>query len=158
VGITVRQMAGLEEALGTKVRGGQQLQAYNAIYGPVGDDGYPQTLFDRKTGTIDKTVAAYWRDQGYDLNHYLKQNWPTIGKDLAGKIHVYVGDMDNYFLNLAVYKMEDAMKTFSAPRPSAVFEYGRPMKPHGWQPFTNAELIRMMARHVAANATPENGR
>jgi hypothetical protein len=157
-GITVRQMAALEEALGPKVRGGQQLQAYDAIYGPVGEDGYPKPLFDRKTGTIDKTVAGYWRDQGYDLNYYLKRNWPTIGKDLVGKIHVYVGDMDNYFLNLAVYRMEDAMKGFSAPRPNAIFEYGRPMKPHGWQPFTNAELIRMMARHVAAHASPESGR
>lgn len=141
---TVRQMARLEEVLGTKVRGGQQLQAYDAVYGPLGDDGYPRPLFNRLTGTIDKSVAAYWRDHGYDLNWYLQQNWSRIGPSLAGKIRVYVGDMDNFFLNLAVYKMEETMKAFRDPPANAVFEYGRPMKPHGWQPFTNAEMLRMM--------------
>ena len=142
---TVRQLARLEEVLGSRVRGGQQLQAYDAVYGPVADDGYPQPLFDRRTGTIDKSVAAYWRDHGYDLNYYVEQNWSRIGKDLAGKIHVYVGDMDNYYLNLAVYRMQHTLESLTGPKADAVFEYGRPMKPHGWQPFTNAELIRIMA-------------
>ena len=143
-GTTVRQLARLEEVLGTKVRGGQQLQAYDAVYGPLGDDGYPKPLFDRLTGTIDKSVAAYWRDNGYDLNWYLKQNWSRIGRNLTGKIRVYTGDMDNFYLNLAVYRMEETMKTFTDPPANAIFEYGRPMKPHGWQPFTNAEMVRMM--------------
>ena len=143
-GTTVRQLARLEEVLGTKVRGGQQLQAYDAVYGPLGDDGYPKPLFNRLTGTIDKSVAQYWRDNGYDLNWYLKQNWSRIGRHLSGKIRVYTGDMDNYFLNLAVYRMEETMKTFTEPAANATFEYGRPMKPHGWQPFTNADMLRMM--------------
>jgi len=142
---TVRQLARLEEVLGPRVRGGQQLQAYDAVYGPVGEDGYPKPLFDRTTGTIDKSVAAYWRDHGYDLTYYVKQNWSKIGKDLAGKIHVYVGDMDNYYLNLGVYDLQEALATVTEPKADAVFEFGRPMKPHGWQPFTNAEMIRMMA-------------
>jgi hypothetical protein len=157
-GTTVRQLAQLEEALGTRVRGGQQLQAYDAIYGPVGEDGYPKPLFDRTTGTIDQQVAGYWRDQGYDLNDYLKRHWSTIGKDLAGKIKVYVGDMDNFYLNLAVYKLEESMRGFTGPRAGAVFQYGRPLKPHGWQPVTNTELIRMMARQVASRANVEGDR
>jgi S-formylglutathione hydrolase FrmB len=151
---TVRQMARLEEVLGSRVRGGQQLQAYDAAYGPVADDGYPKPLFDRRTGTIDKAVAAYWRDNGYDLNHYLEKNWSTIGRDLNGKIHVYTGDMDNYYLNLAVYKMEATIKRLGG---EAVFEYGRPLKPHGWQPFTNAELIRMMARMAPKRPATDGG-
>jgi hypothetical protein len=150
--ITVRQMAQLEEVLGSRVRGGQQLQAYDAVYGPVAEDGYPKPLFDRKTGTIDKTVVAYWRDNGYDLNHYLATNWSRIGRDLDGKITVWVGDMDNYFLNLAVYKMEE---TFRRLNGKATFRYGRPMKPHGWQPVSNAEMIRQMARHIARTARTE---
>jgi hypothetical protein len=149
---TVRQMAQLEEVLGSRVRGGQQLQAYDAVYGPVAEDGYPKPLFDRVTGTIDKSVAAYWRDNGYDLNHYLEKNWARIGPDLDGKITVWTGDMDNYFLNLAVYKMEE---TFKRLKGRATFEYGRPMKPHGWQPVSNAEMIRQMARHVARRANVE---
>jgi hypothetical protein len=141
---TVRQMARLEEVLGTKVRGGQQLQAYDAVYGPLGEDGYPKPLFNRHTGTIDKSVAAYWRDNGYDLTWYLRQNWSRIGKSLSGKIRVYTGDMDNFYLNLAAYRMEETMKSFTDPPANAIFEYGRPLKPHGWQPFTNAEMVRMM--------------
>lgn len=141
---TVRQLARLEEVLGTRVRGGQQLQAYDAVYGPVGDDGYPRPLFDRLTGTIDKSVAQYWRDNGYDLTWYLKQNWSRIGRSLSGKIRVYTGDMDNFYLNLAVYRLEETMKAFTDPPANATFEYGRPMKPHGWQPFTNAEMLRLM--------------
>ena len=149
---TVRQMAQLEQVLGSRVRGGQQLEAYDATYGPVAEDGYPKPLFDRTTGTIDKSVAAYWRDNGYDLNDYLEKNWPKIGRDLNGKITVWVGDMDNYFLNLAVYKMEATFKRLDG---KATFQYGRPMKPHGWQPVTNAEMVRQMARHVAKRASVE---
>ena len=150
---TVRQMAQLEQVLGSRVRGGQQLEAYDATYGPVAEDGYPKPLFDRTTGTIDKSVAAYWRDNGYDLNYYLEKNWAKIGKDLNGKITVWVGDMDNYFLNLAVYKMEE---TFKRLKGRATFQYGRPMKPHGWQPVTNAEMVRQMSRHVANRASVES--
>lgn len=150
--ISVRQMAQLEEVLGSRVRGGQQLQAYDAVYGPVAEDGYPKPLFDRQTGTIDKSVAAYWRDNGYDLTHYLKQNWSRIGKDLNGKITVWVGDMDNYFLNLGVYQMEEAFKQLGG---KATFQYGRPMKPHGWQPVSNAEMVRQMSRYLAAHASVE---
>ncbi len=150
--IGVRMMAQLEEVLGSRVRGGQQLQAYDAAYGPVGEDGYPKPLFDRTTGTIDKSVAAYWRDNGYDLTHDLRQNWNRIGKDLNGKITVWVGDMDNYFLNLGVYKMEEAFKDLKG---KATFQYGRPMKPHGWQPIPNADLVKEMSRYIARRATVE---
>ena len=139
---TMRQMSQLEDALGSHGRSAQQFEAWEAVYGPVGEDGYPQPLFDKKTGKIDKTVAKYMRDHGYDLSAYLQQNWAKIGPMLKGKIHVYVGDMDNYYLNLAVYLLEDFLKTTDA---QAVFEYGRPMKGHGWQPMSNAELVRMMA-------------
>ena len=65
--------------------------------------------------------------------------------------------MDNYYLNLAVYKMEDFLKKTRNPYYAGSIEYGRPMKGHGWQPMTDAELVRMMAAHVAAHApTGEN--
>jgi len=60
--------------------------------------------------------------------------------------------MDNYYLNLAVYLLEDYLKSTENPKANAVFEYGRPMKPHGWQPFTNAELVRMMADRINQTA------
>ncbi len=145
---TMREMAQLENALGSKGRSAGQLEAFEAVFGPVGDDGYPKPLVDKVTGKIDHNVANYMRDHGYDLTYYTKTNWKEIGPKLTGKIHVYVGDMDTFYLNLAVYLFEDFMKTTDA---RATFEYGRPMKPHGWHPMSNAELVRMMAAQVEQN-------
>jgi hypothetical protein len=142
--LSFRMMSRLEAVLGSKARSGQQFDAWDAAYGPVGDDGYPKRLWDRATGVLDKTVAAYWHDRGDDLTWNLRQNWSRIGPQLTGKMHVYVGDMDNYYLNLGVYLMEQESKKLTNPPANFTFEYGRPMKPHGWQPFTNAELVRMM--------------
>lgn len=141
--VTVRQMSQLEAVLGSKARSGQQFDAFDASYGPAGPDGYPLRLWNRRTGTIDKEVAAYWHDH-FDLTVFLKQHWPRIGPMLTGKVHTYVGDMDNHYLQLAVYLMEEEAAKLDGPKANFVFEYGRPKKPHGWQPFTNAELMRMI--------------
>lgn len=148
VTLTMREMCRLEAVLGSNNRSGQQIAAWDAAYGPVGKDGYPRPIWDRLTGKIDREVALYMRDNGYDLRYNLEKNWSKIGNDLVGKIHVYCGDMDNYYLNLAVYQMEEFLNAADSPKAEAVFEYGRPMKPHGWQPFTNAELVRMMAERI----------
>ncbi|MGB6900085.1 MAG: hypothetical protein WBE12_15925, partial [Candidatus Acidiferrum sp.] len=60
--------------------------------------------------------------------------------------------MDNFYLNLAVYKLEEAMKSLQNPPCDCDFQYGRPMKGHGWQPTTTANLVRWMAEHVEKNA------
>ena len=93
-----------------------------------------------------RVLARQWL---YDLTYYLKIHWAKIGTSLAGKMHVYVGDMDNHYLNLAVYLMEQEVSKLKNPEANFTFEYGRPMKPHGWQPMTNAELVRMMERFRA---------
>ncbi|MBI1765016.1 MAG: hypothetical protein HYR56_26695 [Acidobacteria bacterium] len=152
VTLTMREMSRLEAVLGSNIRSGQQIAAWDAAYGPVGKDGYPRTIWDRMTGKIDREVALYMRDNGYDLRYNLEKNWSKIGPDLVDKIHVYCGDMDNYYLNLAVYQLEDFLKAAENPKAEAVFEYGRPMKPHGWQPFTNAELVRMMDARINQTA------
>jgi hypothetical protein len=152
VDVTVRQMSQLEEVLGSHGRSGQQYEAWEAVYGPVGRDGYPRPLWDKLTGKIDKEVASYMREQGYDLRYYLEQNWTKIGPQLVGKIHVFCGDMDNYYLNLAVYKLEDFLKHTNNPAYGGSFEYGRPMKGHGWTPLNQAELVRTMAEHISKNA------
>ncbi len=143
--VTNRQMSQLEAVLGSKARSGQQFDAFDASYGPVGTDGYPRRLWDRRTGHIDQEVAAYWREH-FDLTLHLKNNWVRIGPQLTGKIHTYVGDMDNHYLQLAVYLMEEETAKLQGPRANFTFEYGRPKKPHGWQPFTNAELIKMIEK------------
>jgi len=150
--VTTRAMSQLEAVLGSHGRSGQQFEAWEAVYGPVGDDGYPKPLWDKLTGKIDRGVADYMRAHGYDLSYDVRTNWPTLGPKLAGKLHLYCGDMDNFYLNLAVYLLEDFLKDTRDPPYGGSFEYGRPMTGHGWQPMTPSELLRIMAEHITRNA------
>lgn len=115
--------AHLELALGTKNRSGGQFDIWEAVYSPVGDDGYPQPLWDRLTGVIDPKVAEYWREN-YDLRHILERDWATLGPKLEGKLHFYCGDMDNYYLNNAVKLMEAFLESTTNPYYGGVVEYG----------------------------------
>jgi Putative esterase len=150
--MTVQEFSHLEDVLGSQGRSGQQLEIWEAVYGPVGDDGYPKPLWDKQTGKIDHSVALYMRDHGYDLSYNVKTNWATLGPRLRGKIHVYVGDMDSFYLNLAVYQFEEMTKTLQNPPCDCEFQYGRPMKGHGWQPTSTANLVRWMTERIAKNA------
>jgi S-formylglutathione hydrolase FrmB len=147
---TVRQLSLFEEVLGTRGRSGYQLGAWEAIYGPIGADGYPKPLWNKLTGTIDKSVAEYMRENGYDLREYAQRNWGTIGPKLAGKLHFFSGDMDDFYLNVAVYRMEEFLKGTTNPKSDATFTYGRPTKGHSWHAFPWAELVRQMGTHVRA--------
>jgi hypothetical protein len=152
IDVTMRQMSQLEEVLGSHGRSAQQFEAWEAVYGPAGPDGYPKPLWDKQTGRIDPSVAIYMRDHDYDLRYYLEKNWPTIGPQLVGKLHLYCGDMDHFYLNLAVYKLEDFLRRTTAPAYGGSVEYGRPMKGHGWSPLNQAELVRVMADTISRNA------
>lgn len=112
-----------ELALGTKTRSGQQWDIWEAVYSPQGEDGYPKRLFDKETGDIDPSVAAYWKEN-YDLRHILERDWATLGPKLQGKIHIYCGDMDNYYLNNAVYQMEEFLKKTDTPFYKGEVDYG----------------------------------
>ena len=91
------------------------------------------------------------------MKDYLQNNWPTIGPKLVGKLHLYCGDMDNFYLNLAVYRLEDFLKRTNNPPYGGSVEYGRPMKGHGWTPLNQAELLRVIANHITLNAPKEAG-
>ncbi|MGD8746994.1 MAG: alpha/beta hydrolase-fold protein [Balneolaceae bacterium] len=149
---TVQDMSRMEAVLGTNCRSGQQFNVFDAVFGPVGEDGYPVPLWDKRTGEINKKAVSYAREHGYDLTYYLEQNWPELGPKLKDKLHVYVGDADNFYLNLAVYRFQDFLEHTQNPHYEGTFEYGRPMKGHGWQPVTTSELLRMMAKHITDHA------
>ena len=112
--ISVRANIAYEAALGDHGRSGEQFDIWQAVYGPVGADGYPQPIFDKQTGEIDHQTADYWHDH-YDLDAILQRNWSILGPKLQGKLHIYVGSDDTYFLNDAVYLMEDFLKTTGTP-------------------------------------------
>ena len=148
---TLRQMSLFEEVLGTRGRGAYQLMGWEAIYGPLDADGYPRPLWNKLTGTIDRGVANYMKENGYDLREYAQRNWSTLGPKVAGKLHFFAGDMDDFYLNLAVYKFEDFLK--STPDGKSVpFTYGRPTKGHSWHAFPWSEMVRQMGAYVKKNA------
>ncbi len=123
ISATMEQINQYELALGTKTRSGQQWDIWEAVNSPVGPDGYPKRIYDKVTGVIDPQVAAYWRDN-YDLRYILERDWAKLGPKLRGKLHIYCGDMDNYYLNNAVYLMEEFLKKASNPPAEAEVAYG----------------------------------
>jgi Putative esterase len=155
--MTVREENQAELVIASKGRSGGQWDGWQAAWAPVGADGYPKPLWDKRTGKIDRAVAEAMRAKGYDLRDYAERNWKTLGPQLVGKLHIAVGDMDNYFLNLGVYRMETFLESTKEPGRGPYYagtiEYGRPLKPHGWQPWTNQELLRIMMAQVERNAT-----
>lgn len=154
--LTMREENQAELVIATRGRSGGQWDGWQAAWAPVGADGYPQPLWDKRTGVIDHAVAESMRARGYDLRDYLERNWATVGPRLVGKLHIAVGDMDNYFLNLGVYRLETFLESTRLPGKGpywgGTIEYGRPLKPHGWQPWSNQELLRLMQRQVERGA------
>jgi hypothetical protein len=53
-----------------------------------------------------------------------KRNWPKLGPKLQGKIHLFVGTADNYFLDNSVFHFEAMLKTLDKPTPEADVAYG----------------------------------
>ena len=132
--ITMRDNIAYEAALGDHGRSGEQFDIWQAVFSPVGSDGYPKEIFNKETGAIDHQTAAYWRDH-YDLNAILQRDWATLGPKLQGKLHIYVGSDDTYMLNNAVYLMEDFLKTTGTPGHGVPYQgevqYG-PRAEHCW--------------------------
>ena len=113
----------LESVLGDRNRSGQQFDIWEATYSPMGEDGYPVRLWDRESGEIDHSVAEYWREN-YDLVHIMRRDWATLGPKLEGKLHIYTGDMDNYYLNNAVYLAEEFLESTADPYYGGDVDYG----------------------------------
>ncbi len=120
---TMEETNHYEYVLGTHTRSGDQFDIWQAVYSPQGQDGYPKPIFDKLTGEIDKSVAEYWKEN-YDLRYILERDWKTLGPKLEGKLHIFCGDMDNYYLNNAVYLIEDFLKKTNTPFYKGEVDYG----------------------------------
>jgi hypothetical protein len=147
VRLTAEQKNHFELVCGTKGRSGRQMDIWAAVYGPVGDDGYYKPLFDKFTGEIDSGVAQYWKEN-YDLLHYMKKNWSKLGPKIEGKLHIYTGDMDTYYLDKGVVLMDEWMRSTENPHYPGFFMYGD-RKPHCWiGPVTQAERLMEIAQFI----------
>jgi len=139
-----------ELVIGDKNRSGLQWAIWNAVYTPVGEDGYPKDLWDWMTGEINPEVAEEWKK--YDLSLYLRENWSWLGPKLVGKLHLYTGDMDNAYLNLGVVLVEEFLKKTKNPYYDGVVKYGD-RGPHCWMP-RGKELCELFEEHLLKYAPP----
>jgi hypothetical protein len=114
VSATQRDANYMELVEGDHGRSGGQYDIWQAAFGPVGKDGYAAPIFDKVSGEIDPVVAAYWREH-YDLSHIIQRDWSTLAPKLQGKIHIYVGSADTYYLNDAVYFAQERLEALSPP-------------------------------------------
>ena len=112
-----------ELVLGTRGRSGEQWDIWQAVFSPVGPDGYPAEIWDQRTGVINHEVAAYWGEH-YDLTAILQRDWKTLGPKLQGKLHIMVGTADTFYLDTAVHRMQAALAATTNPHSDATFDYG----------------------------------
>jgi hypothetical protein len=147
VRFTIRHECQMENVMGAGdswTMSGQQWGAWNAAYGPRGADGRPKALWNPKTGEIDKTVVEHWKR--YDLRLLLEEKWQALGPKLKGKIHIWVGEADDYFLNNAVHLL-DAFLSKASPSADAKIFYGAG-KGHCWLGLTQRQMIDEMAAAI----------
>jgi S-formylglutathione hydrolase FrmB len=120
---------------------GGQLQSFEAVFSPRDRDGMPQGLWNRRTGEVDPNVAKQW--ERYDIRLVLERNWSTLGPKLSGKLHVFTGSMDTFYLNGAVALLKESLESLGS---DAVVEIV-PGRDHG--NLRDKELRARIAREMA---------
>jgi len=152
-----------ELVAGDHGRSGGQYDIWQAVFGPQGADGYPAPIWDKVTGEIDPRVAAYWKEH-YDLTDIVARNWATLGPKLAGKLHIYVGLGDNYFLTDAVYFAQDKLEALQNPAWGGEIAYGQraehcwngdPTQPNAYSRLHyNTQYVPQIMERIAKTAPP----
>ena len=147
---TMRHELRLENVLGEGDRwtmSGRQWGAWNAAYGPRGPEGLPQPLWDPGTGRLDRAVARQW--ERYDLRRVLEVGWDKLAPQLKGKLNIWVGEMDDYFLEDAVHLLDGWLA--SRPGLDARIEYGAG-RGHCWTGISASEMLQEMSSATAPPA------
>jgi pimeloyl-ACP methyl ester carboxylesterase len=111
----VRPFSDMEEVMGH----GGQLGSFEAVFSPRGSDGRPRKLWDRTTGAIDAEVARSW--ERYDIRLVLEHGWKTLAPKLAGKLHVWTGSVDTFYLEGAVIRLKESLARLGSDAVVEVF-------------------------------------
>ncbi len=122
-------------------RGGQ-LRSFEAVFSPRGDDGEPLKLWERTTGRIDPAVAKAW--EVYDIRLAVERNWTTLGPKLAGKLHIWTGELDTFYLNGAVELLRASLAALGSDAEVTIV----PGASHS--SLLSAELTRSIRRQMSA--------
>ncbi len=107
---TFQQLTQLEDVLGPY---GGQISSFDWVFSPRGPGGRPLPMFNHATGAVDPAVVAYWQKH-YDIAYLMKQQWPAIGRDLRGKVHLYVGTADTFYLDGAAHRLDAVFQSLHA--------------------------------------------
>ena len=145
---TIRHEAQMENVMGAGdswTMSGQQWGAWNATYGARGADNRPVPLWNPQTGEINRAAVEHWKR--YDLRMILEENWPALAPRLRGKIHIWVGEADDYFLNNAVHLLDDFL-TRARPAYEGKILYA-PREGHCWIGLSERQLMDEMASRLA---------
>ena len=78
----------------------------------AGDDGEPMPVFNRETGAVNAKVAKAW--EAYDIRLILERDWEQLEPSLAGKIHVYAGEVDTFYLEGAARLLMESVDGLAA--------------------------------------------
>ncbi|HMP01155.1 MAG TPA: alpha/beta hydrolase-fold protein [Gemmatales bacterium] len=132
-----RAFSDMERVLG---RGGQ-LASFEAVFSPRMPNGQPRLLWDRDTGAVDPVTAKAW--EKYDINLVLERNWSTLEPKLRGKLHVYMGELDTFYLEGATIKVKETLARLGSDAKVEIF----PGKDHG--SLLGRDLIQRMAKEMA---------
>ena len=146
---TFEQFARLENVLGPY---GGQMASFDWVFSPRGPGGRPERMFDRKTGDVNPKVVAYWRAH-YDLAHIVKTTWARRGPYLRGKIHVYVGTADTFYLNESARDLDTVLKKLHA-RAHFTFRKGRTHFNLYWKDGDHMALFDTIAAQMYLRAHP----
>lgn len=145
--LTMKDFIHYENVLGysdTYATSGGQFSAHNALYSPKGEDGLPAHMFDPMSGAIDPAIVEHWKK--YDLKLIVKENWAELGPKLQGKIYIWMGDMDNFFLNPATRAFDEFLKTTKNPTSDATVEFTA-MQGHCTQ-FNHRKVLEQMGARL----------
>jgi hypothetical protein len=154
---TMRHECSLENVLGrgdSWTMSGAQWGAWNATYGARGPDGRPVPLWNPTTGAMNHEAVENWKS--YDLRRVLERNWPVLGPKLRGKLHIWVGEADDYFLNNAVHRL-DAFLSHARPAYEGSIQYGAGAG-HCWMGISEREMMRQMAQRIEQSAAQDTPR
>lgn len=89
------------------IKRGGQLRSFEAVFSPRGGDGEPLQLWERTNGRIDPAIAKTW--EAYDIRLKLERNWPTLGPKLKGKLRIWTGEFDTFYLEGAVKLLKHSL-------------------------------------------------
>ena len=146
VRFTMRYEVQMENVLGLGshwTMSGRQWGAWNAAFGPRGEHGRPVPLWDPETGVIDRSVTRHWEQ--YDLRLVLDQHWDELAPKVRDKLNIWVGEMDDYYLNNAVHLLDEFLQT--RPSISARIAYG-PDRGHCWTGISQNQMMREMGERT----------